>query len=51
MLGDVSAFGARAILCDAIDRFSRATYDDVMEDTRALLKAGVRWRKRMKDEG
>lgn len=43
MLDEVQGLGAKAILCDNIDRFSRATYDDVQEDTSALRKAGVRW--------
>jgi DNA invertase Pin-like site-specific DNA recombinase len=43
MLTRVESLGAKAILCDHIDRFSRANYDDVMEDSGALRKAGVRW--------
>jgi site-specific DNA recombinase len=43
MLGEVQELGAVAILVDHIDRFSRATYDDVMEDATALRKAGVKW--------
>jgi DNA invertase Pin-like site-specific DNA recombinase len=43
MKDEAATLGARAILCDAIDRFSRACYDDVQEDARALRKAGVRW--------
>jgi DNA invertase Pin-like site-specific DNA recombinase len=43
MIAEASSLGAKAILCDNIDRFSRATYDDVHEDTRELRKAGVRW--------
>ncbi len=43
MMSEVSSLGAQAVLCDNIDRFTRATYDDVMEDVRALRKAGVRW--------
>src|SRR5262249_3969766 len=42
MLDEVQSLGAQAILCDNVDRFSRATYDDVQEDTRALRKAGGR---------
>jgi DNA invertase Pin-like site-specific DNA recombinase len=42
MLREVKELGARAVLCDALDRFSRATYLDVEEDARALCKAGVR---------
>jgi DNA invertase Pin-like site-specific DNA recombinase len=41
MIAEARALGARAILCDHIDRFSRATYDDVHEDVRELRKAGV----------
>ena len=33
----------QAILVDNIDRFSRASFDDVQEDARALKKAGVRY--------
>jgi site-specific DNA recombinase len=43
MITEVQGLGAQAILCDNIDRFSRATYDDVQEDTRELRKAGARW--------
>lgn len=43
MLEQVQDLGAEAIVCDNIDRFSRATYDDVQEDAAALRKAGVRW--------
>jgi DNA invertase Pin-like site-specific DNA recombinase len=43
MKDQAAALGAKAVLCDAIDRFSRACYDDVMDDARALRKAGVRW--------
>jgi DNA invertase Pin-like site-specific DNA recombinase len=43
MLAEVNRLGAVAILCDNIDRFSRASYDDVQEDSSALRKAGVRW--------
>ena len=32
-----------AILCDNIDRFSRASVDEVQEDALALKRAGVRW--------
>ena len=32
-----------AILCDNIDRFSRASVDEVQEDVLALKRAGVRW--------
>jgi site-specific DNA recombinase len=41
MLAEAQALGARAVLCDHIDRFSRATYNDVLEDTNALVRAGV----------
>jgi DNA invertase Pin-like site-specific DNA recombinase len=43
MLEEVKSLGAKAILVDNIDRFSRATYDDVLEDSRELAKIGVRW--------
>jgi DNA invertase Pin-like site-specific DNA recombinase len=43
MLAEVKALGASAILCDHIDRFNRASIDDVQEDASALRKAGVRW--------
>jgi DNA invertase Pin-like site-specific DNA recombinase len=43
MIEEASSLGAQAILCDNIDRFSRATYDDVQEDAGSLRKAGVRW--------
>jgi DNA invertase Pin-like site-specific DNA recombinase len=43
MKDQAAALGARAVLCDHIDRFSRACYDDVLEDAGALRKAGVRW--------
>jgi DNA invertase Pin-like site-specific DNA recombinase len=43
MLDQVKELGAQAILCDNIDRFSRAAYDDVQEDASALRKAGVRY--------
>jgi DNA invertase Pin-like site-specific DNA recombinase len=43
MLATVQELGAVAILCDNLDRFTRASYDDVQEDTRALRRAGVRW--------
>jgi DNA invertase Pin-like site-specific DNA recombinase len=41
MLDGVKDLGAEAIICDNIDRFSRATNDDVQEDVGALRKAGV----------
>jgi site-specific DNA recombinase len=41
MLREVKELGARAVLCDALDRFSRATYLDVEEDARSLVRAGV----------
>jgi DNA invertase Pin-like site-specific DNA recombinase len=43
MLDQVRGHGAEAIVCDNIDRFSRATIDDVQEDAATLRKAGVRW--------
>jgi DNA invertase Pin-like site-specific DNA recombinase/DNA-binding transcriptional MerR regulator len=43
MLDEVKGLGAQAILCDNIDRFSRAAVADVQEDANALYKAGVRW--------
>lgn len=33
----------QAIICDNLDRFSRASFDDVQHDARRLKKAGVRW--------
>jgi DNA invertase Pin-like site-specific DNA recombinase len=41
MLSEVRHLGATAIVCDNIDRFTRAEYGDVMEDATALRKAGV----------
>ena len=35
--------GAQAIACDNIDRFSRATVDEVQIDAGELRLAGVRW--------
>ena len=43
MLEEVSGKGAEAILCDNIDRFSRASVDEVQVDAYELRKAGVRW--------
>jgi DNA invertase Pin-like site-specific DNA recombinase len=43
MINEAQGLGAHAILCDHIDRFSRATYADVLDDVRELGKAGVRW--------
>ncbi|MGC1274353.1 MAG: recombinase family protein [Planctomycetaceae bacterium] len=43
MIAEVHQLGAQAIVCDNIDRFSRASVDDVQEDARALRQAGVRW--------
>jgi DNA invertase Pin-like site-specific DNA recombinase len=43
MLSEVSEHGAQAILCDHIDRFSRAAFDEVQEDVNALRKAGCRF--------
>ncbi len=43
MLDEVSKLGALAIVCDNLDRFSRAAFDEVQEDVNALRKAGVRW--------
>lgn len=43
MLDEVKDLGAEAILCDNIDRFSRAEVDEVQEDAGQLRKAGVRW--------
>jgi DNA invertase Pin-like site-specific DNA recombinase len=43
MLAEVKALSARAVLCDHIDRFNRASIDDVSEDAAALRRAGVRW--------
>jgi DNA invertase Pin-like site-specific DNA recombinase len=42
MLREVKELGARAVLCDALDRFSRATREDVDDDAKALVRAGVR---------
>ena len=33
----------QAILCDNLDRFARADYDEVCEVARQLKRAGVRW--------
>jgi DNA invertase Pin-like site-specific DNA recombinase len=41
MLAEVKVLGAKAVLCDALDRFSRASYSDVEEDARSLRKAGA----------
>src|SRR6516162_5861577 len=35
MLAEVKALSARAVLCDHIDRFNRASIDDVSEDAAA----------------
>jgi DNA invertase Pin-like site-specific DNA recombinase len=43
MLNEVSQLKVEAIVCDNIDRFSRAAFDEVQEDANALRKAGVRW--------
>jgi DNA invertase Pin-like site-specific DNA recombinase len=43
MLAEAQSHNAQAILCDNIDRFSRAAVDEVQEDVNALRKAGVRW--------
>lgn len=42
MLEGVQVLEAQAVLCDNIDRFSRAAWDDVQEDAGKLRKAGVR---------
>lgn len=41
MIDGVKDLRAEAIICDNIDRFSRATIDDVQEDVAALRKAGI----------
>jgi DNA invertase Pin-like site-specific DNA recombinase/DNA-binding transcriptional MerR regulator len=43
MIEEAQGLGAKALLCDNIDRFSRTTYDDVHEDASELRKRGVRW--------
>jgi DNA invertase Pin-like site-specific DNA recombinase len=43
MLAEAQALGVRAILVDNLDRFTRASNDDVQEDARELRKANVRW--------
>jgi len=43
MLAEVGKLGAQAIACDHIDRFSRATVDEVQADAAELRRAGVRW--------
>jgi hypothetical protein len=43
MLARAQALGAQAVICDRIDRFSRAANDEVEVDAKALRKAGVRW--------
>jgi site-specific DNA recombinase len=43
MKDSAASLGARAVLVDDIDRFSRANQDDIQEDARELRKAGVRW--------
>jgi site-specific DNA recombinase len=43
MLDGVKDLGAQAILCDHIDRFSRAKLREVRRDVDKLLEAGVRW--------
>ena len=43
MLDTVKDLGARAILCDNIDRFSLAAQDEVQEDATKLRKEGVRY--------
>jgi DNA invertase Pin-like site-specific DNA recombinase len=42
MPSEVKQLGAQAIICDNLDRFSRAAVGDVQEDINALRKAGVR---------
>ena len=42
MLNEVSELKVEAILCDNLDRFSRASYDEVQEDVATLRRAGVR---------
>jgi DNA invertase Pin-like site-specific DNA recombinase len=41
MLTEVQRLGAKVILCDALDRFSRATYKDVQKDVGFLEEHGV----------
>ncbi len=43
MMEEVEGLGAQAIVCDHIDRFSRASVGDVQEDANKLRKKGVRW--------
>ncbi|BBO32378.1 hypothetical protein PLANPX_1990 [Lacipirellula parvula] len=44
MLGDAASKGDFvAIICDDVDRFSRADWDDVEEDVKALKKSGIQF--------
>ena len=43
MLTEAKALGAQAVIVDNIDRFSRATVDEVQADAAELRRAGVRW--------
>jgi len=43
MLQEAKDLGAQAVLCDHLDRFSRATVDEVQLDAHELRRAGVRW--------
>src|SRR5262249_27105843 len=43
MLEQVKSLGARAIACDSLDRFSRASVNETQADANALHLAGVRW--------
>jgi DNA invertase Pin-like site-specific DNA recombinase len=43
MLAELRQRGAKAIVCDNLDRFSRASIDEVREDVKELRMAGVRY--------
>jgi len=43
MLQDAKKLRVQAILCDNIDRFSRASVDEVQLDSNELRRYGVRW--------
>ena len=43
MLAEAQGHGAVAIVCDNLDRFSRAAVGDVQADANSLRQSGVRW--------
>jgi len=43
MMDNVERLGAQAIVCDNLDRFSRAEFGEVQADTDKLCQRGVRW--------